>query len=231
MQTVRGLHHVTAIAGPGAGEPGFLRGRARDAPGEEKREPGRSRHLPSFLRGRGRPSRHRPDLFSLGADGAEPRRLRTEQRSFAGRAARQPRFLERPTAAIRNHAGRRPRSRFGQAALAFARSPRTARGAGRERGFVRPAFHCHGTEVRFRWSTRFAVWKARAWSSAISFAPLRFLPGRWVSLTSAAKTAGIVIGVGDGKSGAYVDLYEMPTGRPRRLGHRKHSSSRLAGGR
>ena len=88
--------------GERAAEPRFLCGRSRDAAREEEREPGRSRHLPPLLCGRGRASRYGPDVFPVGTacsagDGPWPC-----ERSPARSAARQPGVLERASRKIQD---------------------------------------------------------------------------------------------------------------------------------
>jgi len=67
MRGVNGVHHITCYCRAGAGESRFLRRRARHATRQAQRQPGRSRHLSSVLRGCRGPSRIGPDLLSVGA--------------------------------------------------------------------------------------------------------------------------------------------------------------------
>ncbi len=69
-------------------ESGLLCRRARHAPGEEERQPGRPGHLSPVLRRRRRPSRHRSHVLSVGAHGAAARGTRPERRGVVDRATR-----------------------------------------------------------------------------------------------------------------------------------------------
>ena len=107
MRRVNGLHHITAIAGSGAGKPRLLCRRSGHAAGQEKRQPGRSRDVSPVLCGRRGSARHRPDVFPLGAHGAAAPWPRPRGRSRPRGAGRKPRLLGRAAAAVRRHASSR----------------------------------------------------------------------------------------------------------------------------
>ena len=143
MREVAGLHHVTAIAGTGAGEPRLLRRPARHAAGQAQRQPGRPRHLPPVLRRRRRAPGHRPHLLPLGAAGAVAAGARARHRSGAGGAAGQPRLVA-GAARLARRAARRGGDALRRAGAAAARPARAARGAGGERQRGEPPIRAVG---------------------------------------------------------------------------------------
>ena len=129
-----------------AGEPGFLRRRARDAARQAQRQPGRSGHLPPLLRGRGRASRLGSHVLSVGRDGAGPARA-TAWRWKSGSRCR--RAASATGASGSQRYGTRPgpaETRFGEQVLPFA-DPHGLRVALVERKAGRPFTPWDGSPV------------------------------------------------------------------------------------
>ena len=143
MQGVNGVHHITAIAGPAQENLDFYAGVLGMRLVKRSVNQDDPTHLPSVLRGRRRPSRIRPDLLSVGADGAAAAGIRSRDGGRARGAAGESRLLGTASAALRHAAGigadaLRP---AGAGALRSARPPRRAR-----RSAGRTAVHALGRQ-------------------------------------------------------------------------------------
>ena len=227
MNTVRGLHHVTAIAGPAQENLDFYAGVLgmrlvkksvnQDDPGtyhlfyaDAEGHPGTD--LTFFPWAQMAPSR---DGYGLSTEVS----LAVPPGSLVFWSAR----LQRYGVPLAN-----AEVRFGEHVLPM-RDPHGLRVALVESqdSLGRPSRH--GTKVRSRSNIRFADWKARAcrkrsWPNDW-FSRAR----RWDSDTSARKASGIVT-ESVTENPAAMSMCAKCRGATRRVGHGQHSSYRLAGG-